>query len=123
MRPPRLFLSNWKLCFDKENVPTSLSKNAIKYLRQVLNYNGVIISDDMIMKGVADFGDVEACEMGIKAGLNMFIYRNSLPQTIKIIETIFEKAQNDTELSENIEKSFDKIMQLKKMYFNQSFML
>lgn len=109
-------------CFEKEPIPTSLSKNAIYYLRQ-LGFEGVAISDDMIMKGVAAFGEVEACEMGIRAGLNMFIYRNSLPQTIKIIETIFEKAQNDTELSENIEKSFDKIMQLKKVYFNQSFML
>ena len=70
----------------------------------------------MIMKGVASFGSVEACEMGIRAGLNMFIYRNSNPETIEIIESIAEKALSDSELAENIEKSFDKIIKLKKKF-------
>ena len=68
----------------------------------------------MIMKGVAKFGDTEACEMGIRAGLNMFIYRNSNPETINIIETIAQKAEKDAELKENIEKSYEKITELKK---------
>ena len=100
--------------FEKEIIPTSLSKNAIKYLRETLNYKGITISDDMIMKGVARFGAIEACEMGIRAGLNMFIYRNSLPETINIIDTIAQKAENDIELRENIEKSYELIIKLKQ---------
>lgn len=100
-------------CFEKDEIPTSLSKNAIGYLRNKLGFNGITISDDMIMKGVSRFGSVDACEMGIRAGLNMFIYRNSKPETIEIIETIAKKALHDGELRENIEKSFDKIMRLK----------
>ncbi len=100
--------------FEKEIIPTSLSKNAIKYLRETLNYKGITISDDMIMKGVAKFGAIEACEMGIRAGLNMFIYRNSLPETINIIDTIAQKAENDIELRENIEKSYELIIKLKQ---------
>jgi len=103
-------------CFEKDVIPTSLSKNAINYLRKNLGFEGVAISDDMVMKGVAKFGQIEACEMGIRAGLNMFIYRNSKPETIKIIETIAQKAQNDKELKENIEKSYEKIMELKKKF-------
>lgn len=100
-------------CFEKDCIPTSLSRNAIDYLRNKLGFKGIAISDDMIMKGVASFGAVEACERGIRAGLNMFIYRNSNPETINIIETIAEKALTDKELQENIEISFDKIMDLK----------
>ena len=37
-------------CFDTDVIPTSLSKNALSYLRQNLDYKGVIISDDMVMK-------------------------------------------------------------------------
>ena len=102
-------------CFEKEVIPTSLSKNAISYLREKLGFKGVAISDDMIMKGVAKFGDVEACEMGIRAGLNMFIYRNSTPETINIIETVAKKAETDNELRENIEKSYAKIIHLKSI--------
>lgn len=103
-------------CFEKGEIPTSLSKNAINYLRKSLNFNGVAISDDMIMKGVAKFGAKTACEMGIRAGLNMFIYRNSLPETIDIIEFLVQKAQDDRELFANIETSFEKIIELKKKF-------
>lgn len=100
--------------FEKEVIPTSLSKNAISYLRNELGFKGIAISDDMIMKGVADFGAIEACEMGIRAGLNMFIYRNSTPDTINIIDTIAQKAENDIELKTNIEKSYELIINLKQ---------
>lgn len=100
-------------CFEKDEIPTSLSKNAISYLRNNIGFDGVIISDDMIMKGVSKFGAVEACEMGIKAGLNMFIYRDS--SAIDIIEAIYKKSLNDKELADNIEKSYEKIIQLKNI--------
>lgn len=103
-------------CFEKDEIPTSLSKNAINYLRKSLNFNGVAISDDMIMKGVAKFGAKTACEMSIRAGVNMFIYRNSLPETIDIIEFLVQKAQGDRELFANIETSFEKIIELKKKF-------
>lgn len=103
-------------CFEKEEIPTSLSKNTISYLRNNLNFEGITISDDMIMKGVADFGEVEACEMGIRAGLNMFIYRNCDDKTINIIEKIYQKAIIDDELRRNIEKSYSKIQNLKQKY-------
>ena len=103
-------------CFEKNIIPTSLSKNAISYLRNNLGFKGVTISDDMIMRGVANFGAIEACEMGIRAGLNMFIYRNSNPETIHIIEKIAEKARKDNELKDNIEKSYEKIIALKEKF-------
>ena len=103
-------------CFEKEEIPTSLSKNAIDYLRNNLNFEGVAISDDMIMKGVANFGEVEACEMGIRAGLNMFIYRNCDDKTINIIEKIYQKAIIDDELKKNIEESYLKIQNLKQKH-------
>lgn len=100
--------------FEEKIIPTSLSKNAVNYLRNELNYKGIIISDDMIMKGVADFGAVEACEMGIRAGVNMFIYRNSTSDTINIIDTIARKAENDIELKNKIEDSYNLIIKLKQ---------
>lgn len=103
-------------CFEKDVVPTSLSKNAISYLRSKLGFEGVIISDDMMMKGAAKFGLPDAFEMGIRAGLNMFIYRNSNPEIIDIIERLAKKAQTDDELFANIEKSYEKIILLKQKF-------
>lgn len=103
-------------CFDKNQIPTSLSKNAISYLRNNLNYNEIIISDDMEMKGVSQFGEAEACIMAINAGVNMFIYRNCDSKTINIIETIYQKLINDDKLKEKINISYEKILNLKNKY-------
>ena len=100
-------------CFEKEAIPTSLSKNSIDYLRNKLHFDGIIISDDMIMKGVEKYTKAQAIEMGIKAGLNMFIYRNSDPDTMNAIEEVLEKAKTDKLLAQNIETSYEKIMRLK----------
>ena len=102
-------------CFGS-GIPTSLSKKAVKYLREKLGFNGVIISDDMIMKGVAKFGQQVACETAIRAGVNLFCYRNSTPDIIEMIEEISRKSLLDNELCENIEKSFDKINLLKRKF-------
>lgn len=101
-------------CFENKPIPTSLSKNALDYLRNELGFEGVIISDDMIMKGVCNFGQVEACVMGIRAGLNMFIYRNSNSETLNIIEEVYNLALNDNELQKNIENSYERIINIKK---------
>ena len=103
-------------CFEKDNIPTSLSKNAIDYLRNELNFKGVTISDDMIMKGVSQYSQADAIEKGIKAGINIFIYRNSNSETIEAIEKILSKAQKDSILAEKIEESYCKIMDLKEKF-------
>ncbi len=101
-------------CFEKDPIPTSLSKNTISYLRNKLNFNGVIISDDMIMKGIAAYGDIQACETAIKAGVNLFIYRDSDAKTINVIEKIYQKAIIDEELKNKIETSYKLIKKLKQ---------
>lgn len=103
-------------CFNKEPIPTSLSNEVINYLRKNLSYEGVIVSDDMVMKGVQDFGQVEAIIKGIDAGLNMFIYRNSNPETIKSIEKAYEIIEKDNKLIEKVNQSYEKIMKLKHKY-------
>ena len=101
-------------CFDKEVLPASLSKNAIGYLRNKLNYSGVIISDDMVMKGVQQYGSVEACIMGIKAGLDMFIFRDADKNAFDTINKIIKIAENDDELKKHIELSNKRIETLKR---------
>lgn len=103
-------------CFDKEEIPASLSKNAIGYLRNTLNYKGVIISDDMVMKGVQAYGSLEACIMGINAGIDMFIFRNSDSETLNMIEELCKIVKNETSLQKKVIDSYRRIMHLKTVY-------
>lgn len=99
-------------CFNEDVLPTSLSKNAIDYLRQ--DYDGVICSDDMVMQALEDFDN--PCERAIRAGVNLFLYRYSDDKTIQVIEDIAKKAENDKTLQRCIEESYAKIIKLKQKY-------
>ena len=103
-------------CFDKDILPTSLSKNALNYLRNNLNYDGVVITDDMVMKGVQSYGSLEAVIMAIKAGVDMFIFRDSDKKTLAMIENLVDVVEKDDELKKLVIKSNDRIMSLKKRY-------
>ena len=103
-------------CFDKETVPASLSKNAIGYLRNTLKYDGVVISDDMVMKGVQAYGSFEAVKMGIDAGLDMFIFRSADKNAFDTIEKLVKAAQKDKSLAEKIMNSNKRIKNLKEKY-------
>lgn len=103
-------------CFDDEIIPASLSKNVVGYLRNKLSYQGVVITDDMVMKGVQDFGSLEACVMAIKAGVDMFIFRNSDEGTLALIDKLVEVVKTDDELQEKVNASFNRIMKLKQRY-------
>ncbi|MDO5306455.1 MAG: glycoside hydrolase family 3 N-terminal domain-containing protein [bacterium] len=100
-------------CFDNKHIPASLSQNVIGYLRSVMNYNGVIISDDMVMKGVQAFGSLEACLMAINAGVDMFIFRDSDFETLDMIEKLVKIVENDKILQDKVLKSNKRIMDLK----------
>jgi len=101
-------------CFDNEVIPASLSKNAIGYLRKDIGYSGVIISDDMVMKGVQAFGIVEALVKGILAGVDMFIFRNADRKTLDAIEELVIKTENNETLKRRILESYERIQNLKK---------
>ena len=102
--------------FDNKHIPASLSQNVIGYLRNVMNYKGVIISDDMVMKGVQAFGSLEACLMAINAGVDMFIFRDSDFETLDMIEKLVKIVENDKILQDKVLKSNKRIMDLKKRY-------
>lgn len=112
--------------FDEEEIPSSLSKNVIGYLRDKLNYQGLIITDDMVMGAVREKEKgkrkknlsllTSQSALAIKAGVNILLYRNSFDEIIQIIENLAQLAQNDKELLENIEASFEKIVNLKAKF-------
>lgn len=104
-------------CFDGKNViPSSLSKNVVGYLRNVLKYEGVVISDDMVMKGVQQFGSFEACKMAINAGVDMFIFRNTTKDVLKLIDELVEFAKNNADFRDKLEKSEARIQKLREKF-------
>lgn len=108
--------------FDKEEIPSSLSKNVINYLKETLGYKSLIITDDMVMGGVLALDGTQACVNAIKAGVNILLYRNSFDETLQIIENLAQLALNDSELLKNINTSFEKITAFKNENIDKFFL-
>lgn len=104
-------------CYDDQPLPASLSANVLtKLLRQKLNFEGLILSDDMVMGAVCDKNPSVIYSQALKAGINVFLYRNSDEKLLNIIENIQKSAETDTIFLSCIDKSFEKVLKLKRKY-------
>ena len=102
--------------FNNEKIPASVSNEVIeKYLRGKLNYQGVVISDDMVMGGIRHFSPFEACKKGIESGVNMFIYRNADDSVIQLIEDIISAVKRKEIDINKINRSVECIKRLKNV--------
>jgi len=104
--------------FDKE-LPCTLSKNAYRQLRETLRFRGLIVTDDMEMKAIADkYSTGEAALMALNAGADLLIYRSfeeGKKSYIAVTEALKDKKINKSEL----EEKQNKILALKEEKFSK----
>lgn len=80
---------------DKSGTPASLSKVIVTdILKKQLNYKGLIISDALNMKGVADhYGKTEVVVKAFKAGIDILLFPESVEEAIAAIEAEVKKGK------------------------------
>lgn len=102
--------------FEPNNLPATLSYNVLtKLLRQQLNFNGLIISDCMEMKAIADYYTTEkAAVMGLKAGLDLICISHTLEKQRRAVELIIEAVKNNEIPIEIIDEKVSRILQYKQ---------
>lgn len=103
-----------------DKTPTSLSCDVMDYLRKELDFGGIIISDDMQMGALENISFVDAVVTAIRAGVNIFLYRESTDEIISIIEEVISVVENDNELKKNVEYSFELIQNSKQKYLSNN---
>jgi beta-glucosidase-like glycosyl hydrolase/CubicO group peptidase (beta-lactamase class C family) len=85
---------------DDSGTPSSLSSKVIQdYLKTQLNFNGLVISDALNMKAVADkYGKSEVVVKAFQAGCDILLFPESVGDAIALIEKKVQKG--DISLSE-----------------------
>ncbi len=110
---------------DKTGLPATLSRTILTgILREQLNFDGVIITDDMQMKAISlYYGLEEALILAINAGADMFIFGNQLtdkPQDPKLIIDLIENAVLAKKISQSrIEEAYRHIIRFKQTFIKQ----
>jgi beta-N-acetylhexosaminidase len=110
---------------DASGLPASLSKSITQdLLRDKLNFQGVVITDDLQMKAVADNYSVpQAVILAVNAGADILVFGNQLadPQDPAAIIDIIMTAITKGEIAESrIDESYQRIMKLKSHIANTS---
>lgn len=87
--PAVLVCHNIVRCMDPD-LPASLSPEVHRILREELNFDGVVMTDDLAMEAVAEYaGEGTAAVMALQAGNDLVVtadYRSQIPRTIEAVE-------------------------------------
>jgi beta-N-acetylhexosaminidase len=97
---------------DNSGTPSSLSKKVIQhYLKDSLGFKGLVISDALNMKAVADkYGKTEVVVKAFEAGCDILLYPESVEESIKAIAA---KVRNGEISQKEIDKRCMKVLMAK----------
>lgn len=77
-------------CLDEEN-PATLSPAVHTYLREEMGFDGVIVTDDLVMSAITDlYGAEEAAVLAVLAGNDLLCstdYRTQYPAVVKAVRS------------------------------------
>jgi beta-N-acetylhexosaminidase len=98
---------------DRKN-PATLSKKIIQnILREKIKYNGVIFSDDMLMKAIFDNHDLtQACSDFFRCGGDVVLICEQPELTVEVIG----KLEKQSDLSQNLNAAKKRLSALKKRF-------
>jgi len=106
--------------------PATLSKSTLTdLLRHKLGFKGVVVSDDMQMKAIADhYGLETAIRLTIEAGVDILLFGNNTSYdpaiASKATDIINSLIQQKIITPERIDQSYKRIMKLKNLYLSES---
>ncbi|MEA5533556.1 glycoside hydrolase family 3 N-terminal domain-containing protein [Crocosphaera sp. XPORK-15E] len=108
-----LLINAW----DNEN-PATLSKAILTgKLREKLGFEGLIVTDALVMGGVANFADAEEVAVkAVEAGADVLLMPDN-PE--KAINAVYDAVESGRLTRERIEASVNRIWQAKQKIFNQ----
>jgi beta-N-acetylhexosaminidase len=105
---------------DSEGHPASLSRPiTTDLLRDKLNFQGTVITDDLQMRAITDnYSTEDAVRMAVNAGADILVFGNQLATPVNpqdLIDMIYNDVQNGQIAESRINDAYQHIMKLKEL--------
>ena len=99
-----------------DKIPATISKRAIDFLRKSLKFDGVIVSDDLLMRAISDNMKIEeAVKEALLAGVDMFIIWKDLKTQLRVYNYIVSEVKNGDIPMDILNKAVERILKMKIM--------
>jgi beta-N-acetylhexosaminidase len=102
-------------------LPATLSRKIITgLLREKLDYDGVVFSDDMEMRAISDhYRQDEAAALCVRAGIDVMLFCHDLQRAIHPFEFLCSEFEKDATVRARVEKSYKRITKLKQVFLKR----
>ena len=106
--------------YDPENIAT-FSKGIISMLRDEVGLGSrIVFTDDLFMGAIQrHYGLGDAGALALKAGHDVLLYCHGLDETASAIESLIRYAESDDKLRECVNKSYQRIIDQKKKFWEK----
>lgn len=100
---------------DGSNEPASLSRHMIQdILRDRIGYDGLVITDDLLMTGAASSGGLaETCERAIRAGNDILMFSRTLSLDDPAWDHLYALYRNDVSFRTRVDQSVRRVLRAK----------
>lgn len=89
-------------CFDAEN-PASLSYEVHRYLREDMGFDGVIVTDDLVMEAITDqYGAEEAAVLAVLAGNDLLCSTQYQVQYEAVLQAVKSGRISEEQLNQSV---------------------
>lgn len=104
----------------KDGIPATLSRSVLTdLLRKKMNFEGLIITDCMEMKAIADnFGTAEGAVLTIEAGSDIVLVSHTYTEQKKAVEAVIKAVKSGRISEKRIDKSVKRIIKIKAKNLN-----
>lgn len=103
-----------------DSKPASISRVWLQdILRLELGFKGLVITDDLEMKAIANTMSIEDATLtALEAGVDIFMCCHSLDKQVAILETLLKQAESSTYPKFLWDKNYRRVYDMKKKHFH-----
>ncbi|MCX8042316.1 MAG: hypothetical protein N3A56_07505 [Thermodesulfobacteriaceae bacterium] len=91
--------------FSLDRLPMTLSEKGVEFLRRVLEFKGLILTDDLTMEGLKAWELPERIILSLVAGHNLLIFVGNWEDLLKVLEDLKPEVEKGKILRERIKES------------------